>query len=64
MVAHRLSTLVDADRILVFEAGRLVEEGPYQDLVRRGGVFAHLVASAEKTSSQEAYPAAGVPSAT
>jgi ATP-binding cassette subfamily B protein len=47
LVAHRLSTLRDADRILVFDEGRIVEEGTYDDLVRRGGVFAELVRSAE-----------------
>jgi ATP-binding cassette subfamily B protein len=46
MVAHRLSTLHDADRILVFDGGRLVEEGPYHELVKRGGVFTSLVLSA------------------
>jgi ATP-binding cassette, subfamily B, bacterial len=46
-VAHRLTTLRDADRILVFEDGRIVETGIYAELVRRGGVFAELVRSAE-----------------
>ena len=46
IIAHRLSTLKDCDRILVFEKGRIAEEGNYVDLVRRGGVFANLVASA------------------
>jgi ABC-type multidrug transport system fused ATPase/permease subunit len=48
LVAHRLSTLSDADRILVFDAGRLMEEGTYENLVAKGGVFAELVASAER----------------
>ncbi len=47
MVAHRLSTLRDADRIFVFDNGRIAEVGPYDDLVERGGVFANLVRSAE-----------------
>jgi ATP-binding cassette subfamily B protein len=47
LVAHRLSTLRDADRILVFEAGKIVEIGTYNELVRQGGVFAELVRSAE-----------------
>jgi len=46
LVAHRLSTLIDTDRILVFDAGRVVEAGPYDDLVDRGGVFSDLVRSA------------------
>ena len=47
LVAHRLTTLRDADRILVFDDGRIVETGTYAELVRRGGVFAELVRSAE-----------------
>ncbi len=46
LVAHRLSTLRDADRILVFDAGRVVESGSYDDLVTRNGTFAELVRSA------------------
>jgi ATP-binding cassette subfamily B protein len=46
MVAHRLTTLRDADRILVFEKGKIVEEGPYDDLLARGGLFTELVHSA------------------
>ena len=48
LVAHRLSTLREADRILVFDDGRIVETGTYADLVRHGGVFAELVRSAEE----------------
>ena len=36
LVAHRLSTLLDTDRIFVFDEGRVVETGEYNDLVRRG----------------------------
>ncbi|MEA2562618.1 MAG: hypothetical protein QOH06_4122 [Acidobacteriota bacterium] len=42
VIAHRLSTIQNADRIYVLEAGRVIEEGTYQDLVRRGGAFARL----------------------
>jgi ATP-binding cassette, subfamily B, bacterial len=51
LVAHRLSTLRDADRILVFEDGRIVEEGPYEELVARGGVFCELVRSGEAATA-------------
>jgi ATP-binding cassette subfamily B protein len=47
LVAHRLSTLRDCDRIYVFEGGRIVEVGAYNELVERGGVFRKLVISAE-----------------
>jgi ATP-binding cassette subfamily B protein len=46
LVAHRLSTLLYTDRILVFDEGRIAESGTYDDLVRRGGIFAELVNSA------------------
>ncbi len=48
LVAHRLSTLRDADRIFVFDAGRVAEVGTYDELLRRGGLFTELVMSAEK----------------
>ncbi len=51
LVAHRLSTLLDTDRIFVFDDGRVVETGDYDDLVRRGGVFTELVHSAAGDSS-------------
>jgi ATP-binding cassette subfamily B protein len=47
IVAHRLTTLKDCDRIFVFDQGRIVEEGDYDQLILRGGLFAELVASAE-----------------
>ena len=47
LVAHRLSTLRDADRIFVFDEGRIVEVGNFDDLVAAGGVFTELFMSAE-----------------
>ena len=46
LVAHRLSTLLHTDRILVFDEGRIAETGTYNELVERGGIFAKLVESA------------------
>jgi ATP-binding cassette subfamily B protein len=42
-VAHRLATAQDADRVLVMEAGQIVEAGPPEELIRRGGRFAALL---------------------
>jgi ATP-binding cassette subfamily B protein len=42
-VAHRLATAQEADRVLVMEAGQIVEEGPPEALIRRGGRFATLL---------------------
>jgi ATP-binding cassette subfamily B protein len=42
VVAHRLTTARAADRVIVIDAGRIVEEGPPEELVRRGGRFAAL----------------------
>jgi ATP-binding cassette subfamily B protein len=44
-IAHRLSTAENADRVLVFDAGRLVEDGTHAELVELGGVYARLHAS-------------------
>ena len=47
MVAHRLTTLYDADCIFVFDMGSIVEQGTFDDLVEKNGTFAELVRSAE-----------------
>jgi putative ABC transport system ATP-binding protein len=44
-IAHRLSTAETADRVLVFDRGRLTEDGVHADLVARGGTYARLFAS-------------------
>jgi ATP-binding cassette subfamily B protein len=47
VIAHRLSTIRGADRILVFEDGRIVEEGKHAELVKKGGAYARLHAVTE-----------------
>jgi ATP-binding cassette subfamily B protein len=42
VIAHRLATVQRADRILVLDQGRIVEEGNHADLVARGGLYARL----------------------
>ena len=42
IIAHRLSTVLKADRIVVFDQGRIVEQGSHADLVAQGGLYARL----------------------
>jgi ATP-binding cassette subfamily B protein len=42
VIAHRLATIRDADRILVMEEGRLIDQGTHDELVRKGGRYAEL----------------------
>ena len=42
VIAHRLATVRNADRILVFERGHIVEQGTFEELVEQGGLFAAL----------------------
>lgn len=47
IVAHRLTTIRNVDRILVFDAGRIVQEGSYTDLAKRPGQFQDLLRAAQ-----------------
>jgi len=45
LIAHRLSTAMRADRIVVVDQGRVIEEGPHAELVARGGRYAEMYAT-------------------
>jgi ATP-binding cassette subfamily B protein len=55
VIAHRLATIRDADRILVLDKGRLIDEGTHDELVKKGGRYAQLARLQFRT---EAAPAA------
>ena len=54
IIAHRLSTVVEADEILVMEAGRIVERGCHPDLLAREGVYAHMWALQQQAEESRA----------
>lgn len=43
MVAHRLTTVQNADRILVFDKGQIVEEGRHEELANSGGIYEQMI---------------------
>ncbi len=55
VIAHRLSTVVDADRILVMEQGRLVEQGSHAALLAQGGLYSQMW-ELQLRERQEALP--------
>jgi len=54
IIAHRLSTVANADTILVMDGGRIVERGTFRELVAQQGLFARLVAEGGFTEPGEA----------
>ncbi|MDF2096956.1 ABC transporter ATP-binding protein [Aquibaculum arenosum] len=68
ILAHRLSSVIDCDRILVLDGGRVAESGPHDGLMQAGGVYARLMAEQAReaesgltfeTGASEAEPAPG-----
>ena len=57
VIAHRLSTVIDADQIVVLDAGRVAERGTHAELVRRGGLYAEMWAR-QQAEAEEAREAA------
>ncbi len=54
VIAHRLSTVRDADQILVVDDGRIVERGTHDELLARGGTYAELYRTPVRTASTDA----------
>ena len=60
VIAHRLSTVIGADLILVMDGGRLVEQGTHSELLARGGLYARLYATQfDPQGAREASPPSG-----
>ncbi|MDK9723323.1 MAG: ABC transporter ATP-binding protein/permease [Sterolibacteriaceae bacterium MAG5] len=57
IIAHRLSTVMNADEIVVLDAGRIVERGRHRELLERGGAYAQMWALQQQERGGEAEPA-------
>jgi ATP-binding cassette subfamily B protein len=57
VIAHRLSTVVDADQIVVLDQGRVAERGTHAQLLRKGGLYADMWARQQSEAEEEAEAA-------
>ena len=53
VIAHRLSTVIDADQIIVLEAGQVVERGRHQDLLAAGGLYAEMWRRQQESNEEQ-----------
>eukprot|EP01032_Pedospumella_encystans_P032486 gene32486-36675_t len=58
VIAHRLATVLKADRILVLDGGLIVEEGTHQSLIQQGGLYAKLARLQFETGARDFTAAA------
>ena len=49
MIAHRLSTVREADKIIVIDKGRIAEEGNHEELMKQEGIYKHFIEIRKKS---------------